>query len=416
MNFQQRAALAAVVAVVVLAVAVPLASHQARAHRSAGTDPIASPTASSSPTASPSATATATVAGPKARLFIEDFAGTGATFYLTGIRIQDADGATLGGYPLPAHPPAGAFAVSADGTRIAYLATDGIHVANAIDDAQDHVVHALPLDPSRPDPTTGEAQQPFANWARGSTISWSANGSNFAVAWQGCLWVVASDGSGLNELARNTTSTPVEGIGGVVGTTWSPSSSQLLVSVYGSATLLKGTTPQTFGSDPSTGSGIATAIVAANGTSYRPLPGQVGAWYWLADDDQVVGWNPAGTSLVTIAAAGGASHTVAAFSAGGTVSVAPDGMRVAGIGPDGVVNVWSLDDGAATTVRTSVVEDSVQQQLDWLDTHRLILATTGPDRTTHVTILNVTGSTRSLPDLHPSTASGYLVIDARAAG
>jgi len=393
--------LATAAAVVVLAVAVPLAVHEARADRGPGA------------TVAPSAAAT--VAGPKARLFIEDFAGTGATFYLTGVRIEAADGTVLGGYSLPTHPPAGAFSVSADGTRIAYLGADGMHVASAIDDTQDHVVHALPLDPSRPDPASEAAQMPFANWARGSTISWSANGSSLAVAWQGCLWTVTNDGSALTELARNTTSTPVEGAGGVVDATWSPSSDHLLVSVYGSAKLLNDATQQPFASDSSTGSGIATAIVAANGTTYRPLPGQVGAWYWSAGGDRVVGWDPAGTSLVTIAAADGATHTVAAFPADGITSVSRDGMRVAGIGPDGVVDVWPIDGGAATTVRTAVIHDSVQQQLDWLDPQRLLASTTGPDRTTHLTILDLTGNTHLLPDLHPSTAGGYLGIDIRPA-
>jgi hypothetical protein len=395
------AVLATAAAVVLLAVAVPLAVHEGRAHR--GPDATVAPSSA------------ATVPGPKARLFIEDLAGTGATFYLTRVRIEAADGTPLGGYPLPTHPPAGAFSVSADGTRIAYLAADGLHVANAIDGTQDHVVHALPLDPSRPNPATEAAQLPFANWARGSTINWSANGNSFAVAWQGCLWTLASDGSALPELARNATSTPVEGAGGVVGATWAPSSNQLLVSVYGSATLLNDATQQPFASDASTGSGIATAIVAANGTSYLPLAGQVCAWYWSAGG-RVVGWNPAGTALVTIAAAGGNSHTVAAFPADGTVSVAPDGMHVAGIGPDGIVNVWPIDGGPGTTVRTAVVQDSVQQQLEWLDTQQLILSTTGPDGTTHLTIIDGTGDTHVLPDLHPSAAGGYLVIDARPVG
>lgn len=405
MNVRQRTALAAG-AVVVLAVAVPLASHETRAHRSAS--------AAVTPTASPSASAT--VAGPKARLFIEDFAGTGATFYLTGVRIETADGTPLGSYPLTAHPPAGAFTVSADGTHIAYLAADGVHVANAIDGTQDHIVHALPLDRSRPDPANEATQLPFSNWASGSVLSWSASGSSFAIAWQGCLWTVASDGSALTELARNTTSTPIEGAGGVVGATWSPSSGQLLVSVYGSAKVLNDATQQTFASDSSTGSGIATAIVAADGTSYRPLAGQVGAWRWSADGGRVVGWNAAGTSLVTIAATGGDPHTVATFSAGGTVSVAPDGMQVAGAGPDGVVNVWPIDGGPPTTVHTPIVKDAVQRQLDWLDAKQLISSTTGPDSTTHLTLVDLAGDTHPLPDLHPSTADGYLVIDARIVG
>ena len=395
------AVVATAAAVVVLAVAVPLAVHEGRAHRGPGA------------TVSPSAAAT--VAGPKARLFIEDLAGTGATFYLTGVRIETADGTPLGSYPLPTHPPGGAFSVSADGTRIAYLSADGVHVANAIDDTRDHIVHALPLDPSRPNPATEAAQMPFANWARGSTISWSPNGSSFAVAWQGCLWTLANDGSALTELARNTTSTPVEGAGGVVDATWAPSSDQLLVSVYGSAKLPNDATQQPFASDASTGSGIATAIVGANGASYLPLAGQVGAWYWSAGG-RVVGWNPAGTSLVTIAAAGGAAHTVAAFPADGTVSVAPDGLRLAGIGPDGVVNLWPIDGGPATAVRTAVIQDSVRQQLEWLDTQQLISSTTGPDGTTHLTIIDGTGDTHLLPDLHPSTAGGYLLIDARPVG
>jgi hypothetical protein len=408
------AALATAAAVVVLAAAVPLASHEVRAHRRPGANPITTPGVATTPTVSPSPAAT--VPGPKAHLFIEDFAGTGATFYVTGVRIETADGTPLGGYPLPAHPPAGAFAVSADGTRIAYLAADGIHVANAIDGTQDRIVHALPLDPSRPDPASQAAQLPFANWARGSVISWSANGSDLAVAWQGCLWTVAGDGSALTELARNTTSTPVEGAGGVVAATWSPSSGQLLVSVYGSAKLLNDATQQTFASDSSTGSGIATAIVAANGTSYRPLAGQAGTWYWSADGGSVFGWNTAGTSLVTIAAAGGDPHTVAALSAGSAVSVAPDGLRVAGIAPDGTVNVWPIDGGPATTVRPVVVKDSIHQQIDWLDTQQLILSTSEPDGTTQPVILDLTGDTHLLPNLHPSTASGYLVIEVRPAG
>jgi hypothetical protein len=91
-------------------------------------------------------------------------------------------------------------------------------------------------------------------------------------------------------------------------------------------------------------------------------------------------------------------------------------MHVAGIGPDGIVNVWPIDGGPGTTVRTAVVQDSVQQQLEWLDTQQLILSTTGPDGTTHLTIIDGTGDTHVLPDLHPSAAGGYLVIDARPVG
>jgi hypothetical protein len=422
------AALVTGAAVVVLAAAIPLVAHAVRTHRKPGAEPITMPTgqAAASPTPRASApgvaktpigtpSAAVTVAGPKARLFIEDFAGTGATFYLTGVRVETADGAPLAGYQLPAHPPAGAFTVSTDGTRIAYLAADGIHVANAIDGTQDRIVHALPFDRSRPDPASEAAQLPFANWARGSVISWSGDGS-FAVAWQGCLWTLAADGSSLTEIARNTTSTPVEGAGGVVDATWSSSSDQLLVSVDGSAKLLNDATQQTLAAESSTGSGIATAIVAANGTAYRLLAGQEGPWYWSPDGTRVVGWNAAGTSLVTVAVSGGAPHTVATLAAGVTLAVSPDGTRVAALGPNNAVDVWPIDGGPATTVRAVSVMDAGQQQLAWLDPQQLILSTAGPDGTTRLTIVHVTGATHALPDLHPSTASGYLVIDVHPGG
>jgi hypothetical protein len=425
------AALAAAAGVIVLAVSIPLAAHAMRTHHGPGPVPLTVPSGQALPsharssttpsiaapttTALASASASATIAAPGARLFIEDFAGTGATFFLTGVQIQTADGASLASYQLPAHPPVGAFTVSADGTQIAYLAADGVHVANAIDGTQDHVVHALPLDRSRPDPASNSAQLPFANWGRGSVIRWSAKDS-FAIAWQGCLWTMASDGSALAEIARNTTSSPVEGAGGVVDATWSPSSDQLLVSVYGSTNLLKSASEQTFASDPSTGSGIATAIVAANGTNDKPLAGQTGAWYWSPDGSRVVGWNAAGTSLITVAANGGAPHTIAALPDTSAVAVSPDGARVAAVLPDGTVNVWPINGGPVTTVHTAVANDSNLQQLAWLDTQQLMLSVAVPDGTTHRTIVQLTGDTRVLPDLHASTPTGYLIVDVRPAG
>ena len=226
---------------------------------------------------------------------------------------------------------------------------------------------------------------------------------------------MASDGSALTEIARNTTSSPVEGAGGVVDAKWSPSSDQLLVSVYGSAKLLKNASQQTFASASSTGSGIATAIVAPNGTNYRPLAGQVGPWYWSPDGSRVVGWNPAGTSLVTVAASGGAPHTIAALSANSALAVSPDSTRVAAVLPDGTVNVWPINGGPATTLPTAVAKDSNLQQLGWLDTQQLMLSAASPDGTTHRTIVQLTGDTRVLPDLHASTPTGYVIVDARQA-
>jgi hypothetical protein len=422
------AILATAAAVVVVAAAIPVGLHVLRARHGHGSAPVSVPTAaglpsttpsviktpsaSSTPTPSASTSATAAGAGAAGRLFIQDLEGTGATFYLDHMRVETVNGTPIGTYSVAAKPPAGAFDVSTDGLRLAYLAPDGVHIANASDGTADHVVHALPHDASRPDPAINATGAPFANWARGGQISWSTDGSSLAVVWQGCLWTMASDGSSLTEVARNSTSTPVEGAGGVVSVTWSPSSNELLVSVYGSATILATATRPPFSSDPSTGSGEAAAVVAADRQSYRPLAGQAGAWSWAPDGSRVIGWNVAGTALVTVAP-DGAEHTIAQLPAPTAYAVSPDGSRLAGIRSDGAIGIWPITGGSATAVPGFSAADPATAQLHWLDAQRLIVSTTSADHTTRLTAIDLTGSTQVLQELRTSTSSGYLVVDVR---
>jgi hypothetical protein len=422
------AVLATAAAVVVVAAAIPVGLYELRARHGHGSAPVSVPTVASlpsttpsvintpsaSPTPTPSGTvsASATIAGSTGRLFIQDLEGTGATFYLQQMRVETADGTPVGAYSVAAKPPAGAFDVSVDGSRLAYLAPDGVHVANANNGTADHVVHALPHDASRPDPAINASGVPFANWARGGQITWSADGSSLAVVWQGCLWTMASDGSALTEIARNSTSTPVEGVGGVVSATWSPSSNELLVSVYGSAKFLKDATQQAFSSNTGTASGEASAVVAADRRSYRPLAGQAGAWSWSPDGSRVIGWNAAGTALVTLGP-DGAEHTMTQLSAPSAYAASPDGTRVADIRSDGAIDIWPIAGGPATTVPGFSAADPATAQLQWLDAQRLIVSTTAADHTTRLTALDVTGGSNVLNDLRTSTSSGYLVVDVR---
>jgi hypothetical protein len=287
-----------------------------------------------------------------------------------------------------------------------------VHVANANNGTADHVVHALPHDASRPDPAINASGVPFANWARGGQITWSADGSSLAVVWQGCLWTMASDGSALTEIARNSTSTPVEGVGGVVSATWSPSSNELLVSVYGSAKFLKDATQQAFSSNTGTASGQGSVVVAADRRSYRPLAGQAGAWSWSPDGSRVIGWNAAGTALVTLGP-DGAEHTIAQLSVPSAYAASPDGTRVADIRSDGAIEIWRITDGSATAVPGFSASDPATAQLQWLDAQRLIVSTTAADHTVRLTALDVTGGSNVLNDLRTSTSSGYLVVDVR---
>jgi hypothetical protein len=175
---------------------------------------------------------------------------------------------------------------------------------------------------------------------------------------------------------------------------------------------LKDATQQAFSSDPGTASGQASAVVAADRRSYRTLAGQAGAWSWAPDGSRVIGWNAAGTALVTVGP-NGDRHTVAQLSAPSPYAASPDGSHVAGIRSDGAIDIWPITGGSATAVPGISAADPATTQLQWLDAQHLIVSTTSADHTTRLTAVDVTGGTKVLNDLRTSTSNGYLVVDVR---
>ena len=447
------AIVAAAAAVAVIAAGIPIAAHLIgdRDQRAVTPPATETPTAAPSPTSSPSPSAStspsasalktaspspsastspplngvgATPAAPAvaSTIFVEHEVAYGIanSTKLESIERRSLSGALLGSYAIAGEPHE--FDLSPDGKFLAYMRSDGVHVANARDGSNDHIVHAVP---------SAASQDCIGGCADGYTsfIRWSYDDAELAIVAAGSLWIMSADGSSIREIVQDKTSSQQradlsqfsdKGGIGVLDVRWSPTSQALVVTFVGDETVLP-----------------------AGKTVSLPIP-QYGQFVVSVDglQDQVLPreptdlvWTPDGSALALVDSSGVAHRVaVSAEMASGRAVVlpfsrgewAPDGLAntTGQWSPDGARYVWVETNGSGSggTAVVYPATGGAGYQLPghfvgWVDSRRVLVETEPSDAIARLAVVDVVARTKqSIGDVPITTSAGLGNTDQFAIG